>query len=85
VHPLRAGFEAVVASYALPGSEKQLRVGGDGLGVMAPEAVEGATLEEDSGADTRAIVDRKVLDVEDGAGEIHNISCSSLMSLSATY
>jgi hypothetical protein len=42
-----------------------LELGGLALGIVAPPAVQGASLEEDRRADPRAVVEREPHDVED--------------------
>jgi len=66
--------EAPVAPDALVGEEDDLGVPRDALGVVAPSAAHGASLEEHGGADTRAVVDRELLDVEDLSGHVASLS-----------
>ena len=64
---LRAVFEAVAAAdafFRLEGEERMVCLS---LGVMAPEAGEGAALEENGGAYAGAVVDRETLYFEDAA------------------
>lgn len=63
-----AELDAAVAGAAPGGSVAQLGSGLLGLGVAAPDAAQGAALEEDEGPDSGAVVNRVVLDVEDEAG-----------------
>ena len=43
------------------------RHGGLGLGIVAPDAVHRTTLQKNSGADTRAVVNAKLPDIENNA------------------
>ena len=59
-----AGLQAGGAADAALGIEQELGRRGLALGVVAPGAVQWATLHKDGGADARAVVDGKALDVE---------------------
>jgi len=60
----RTSPSAGSAAQALVLEEHELRLRGKALGVMAPPAAQGTTLKKNRGADSRAIVDGKTLDVE---------------------
>ena len=62
-----ARLEAVPAVDALVIIEHDLGIGTDALGVLAPEAVERAALQENGRADAWTVVDGEPLDIEDDA------------------
>jgi hypothetical protein len=62
-----AGFYAPEAIGALVGVEGELRLMMDRFRVMTPFAAEGASFEEDSGADPRAIMEGKSLYVDNNS------------------
>jgi hypothetical protein len=52
---------------AAVGLEHEFRIRADPFGIMAPPTAQGATFEEQSGPNPRAIVNGIVLDVEESA------------------
>jgi hypothetical protein len=66
-----AGGSACAATDAFAGIIKQLVRCLVRLGIVAPDAAQGATLEKDGGADAGTVVDREFLNVK-------NVSCHGL-------
>jgi len=67
VCPLGTDLNAVAAANALLRGEDQLGLSGYPLGVVAPNTAERAAFEENSGADSGAVMDGETLDVKDRA------------------
>ena len=60
----RTDGNARIALGTAGGPDHEVGAEGDPLGIVAPEAVEGAALEEDGRPDARAVMDGEVLDIK---------------------
>ena len=67
------GLHALAAPDAVGGDVHELGGGPDVLRVLAPQAMQWATLEKDDGPDAGAVVDGKTLEVADHAGRVVGI------------
>ena len=67
-----AVLEAPATADAFVRREEEFLLVAMGLGVVAPEATQGAAFEEDGGADAGAVVDREFFDIEDSADASHD-------------
>jgi hypothetical protein len=65
--PGRAGLDAGVAAGTARGPVHELGAGRDAFGIVAPEAMQAAALEEDGRPDARSVMDRVAFDVENAA------------------
>lgn len=68
---IRAGENALAARDTSFGEITELRFGVLSFRIVAPEALHGASFEEHSCADARAIVQGKALDVENNVSSLH--------------
>jgi len=79
----RTDFDAFLAQDALVREELHFLPRGVGLGVMAPQATQVATLKKHAGADAGSIMNGEALDIEDAT--LHDLSCWFLRNYAKLY